>query len=109
IASGNRNATIQRLVAGARSDGTLTALGGTFVNANGWSGWSSSTEGPMQMLYACPNVRTTTTAAKLNLPPKNAFRAPGYVEGTFGLECLIDELAAKLELDPLEVRRRNHV
>jgi xanthine dehydrogenase YagR molybdenum-binding subunit len=53
-------------------------------------------------------VRTTTHAAKLNLPPKNAFRAPGYVEGTFGLECLMDELAAKLELDPLELRRRNH-
>jgi xanthine dehydrogenase YagR molybdenum-binding subunit len=108
VASGNRNATIQRLVAGARADGTLTALGGTFVNANGWSGWSSGTEGPMQMLYACPNVRTTTHAAKLNLPPKNAFRAPGYVEGTSGLECLLDELAAKLDLDPLEVRRRNH-
>src|SRR5205807_2189682 len=29
-------------------------------------------------------------------------------EGTFGLECLIDELAAKLELDPLELRRKNY-
>ena len=37
-----------------------------------------------------------------------AFRAPGFVEGTFGLECLIDELAAKLELDPLELRRKNY-
>jgi xanthine dehydrogenase YagR molybdenum-binding subunit len=37
-----------------------------------------------------------------------AFRAPGFVEGTFGLECLVDELAAKLDLDPLEFRRRNH-
>ena len=37
-----------------------------------------------------------------------AFRAPGYVEGTFGLECLLDELAAKLGVDPLELRRRNH-
>jgi len=37
-----------------------------------------------------------------------AFRAPGFVEGTFGLECLIDELAAELELDPLELRRRNY-
>ena len=36
------------------------------------------------------------------------FRAPGFVEGTFGLECALDELAAKLDLDPLEVRRRNH-
>src|SRR5256714_7255549 len=37
-----------------------------------------------------------------------AFRAPGFVEGTFGLECLVDELAAKLELDPLELRRKNY-
>ena len=37
-----------------------------------------------------------------------AFRAPGFVEGTFGLECLLDELAAELDLDPLEFRRRNH-
>jgi xanthine dehydrogenase YagR molybdenum-binding subunit len=107
-AAGNRNATIQRLTVGARSDGTLTALGGEFVNAVGWGGWSSSTEGPMQMLYACDNVRTTTYGAKLNLPPMKAFRAPGFVEGTFGLEALLDELAAKLDLDPLELRRRNH-
>jgi CO/xanthine dehydrogenase Mo-binding subunit len=107
-AAGNRNATIQRLTIGAKSDGTLTALGGDFVNAVGWGGWSSGTEGPMQMLYACPNVKTTTWGAKLNLPPMKAFRAPGFVEGTFGLEALLDELAAKLDLDPLELRRRNH-
>jgi xanthine dehydrogenase YagR molybdenum-binding subunit len=106
--AGNRNATIQRLTVGARSDGTLTALGGEFVNAVGWSGWSSGTEGPMQMLYACDNVKTTTYGAKLNLPPMKAFRAPGFVEGTFGLEALLDELASKLGLDPLELRRRNH-
>jgi xanthine dehydrogenase YagR molybdenum-binding subunit len=108
IAAGNRNATVQRLVAGARSDGTLTALGGDFVNSVGASGWVSMTEGPMLMLYACPNVRTTLHGAKLNLPPTKAFRAPGFVEGTFGLEGLLDELAAKLQLDPLELRRRNH-
>jgi xanthine dehydrogenase YagR molybdenum-binding subunit len=106
--AGNRNATIQRLTVGARSDGTLTALGGEFVNAVGWGGWSSSTEGPMQMLYACANVKTTTYGAKLNLPPMKAFRAPGFVEGTFGLEALLDELASKLDLDPLELRRLNH-
>ncbi len=108
LVAGNRNATIQRLVVGAREDGTLTALGGEFVNAIGFAGWNSMIEGPMQTLYACPNVRTTTTGAQLNLPPMKAFRAPGYVEGTFGLECLLDELAAKLGLDPLELRRRNH-
>ncbi|HEY3183035.1 MAG TPA: xanthine dehydrogenase family protein molybdopterin-binding subunit [Gaiellaceae bacterium] len=108
MAAGNRNSTVQRLTVGAKSDGTLTALGGEFVNALGWSGWNASTEGPMQMLYACANVKTTTWGAKVNTPPMKAFRAPGFVEGTFGLECLMDELAAKLDLDPLELRRRNY-
>jgi CO/xanthine dehydrogenase Mo-binding subunit len=108
LATGNRNATIQRLTIGAKSDGTLTALGGEFVNAVGWSGWTSPTEGPMQLLYACPNVKTTTWGAKINQPPMKAFRAPGFVEGTFGVESLLDELATKLDIDPLELRRKNY-
>ena len=108
LAAGNRNATIQRLRLGARSDGTLVGLGGDFVNATGWGGWVSGTDGPMQMLYGCENVSTTLSGTKLNSGPMAAFRAPGFVEGTFGLECLLDELAAKLQLDPLELRRRNH-
>ena len=108
VSSGNRNATIQRLVVGARSDGTLTALTGDYVNAVGWFGWNAFTEGPMQMLYACPNVKTVTRGAKINTPPMRPFRAPGFVEGTFGLECLLDELAAQLDIDPLELRRRNY-
>ena len=79
--AGNRNATIQRLVAGVRADGTITALRGEFVNAVGASGWSSMVEGPMQMLYACANVRTTTHGARVNLPPMRAFRAPGLRRG----------------------------
>jgi xanthine dehydrogenase YagR molybdenum-binding subunit len=108
LAAGNRNATIQRLTVGARSDGTITALGGEFVNAVGWSGWLAGTEGPMWMLYDCENVSTVTYGAKVNSAPMKAFRAPGYVEGTFGLECLLDELAAQLEVDPLELRRKNY-
>ncbi len=108
LASGNRNATVQRLRIGARTDGTLTALGGEFVNAIGWTGFNGPTYGPMEMLYGCDNVRTVTWGAKLNTPPNAAFRAPGFVEGTFALECALDELAARLEMDPLELRRQNH-
>jgi xanthine dehydrogenase YagR molybdenum-binding subunit len=107
-AAGNRNATIQRLRAAARSDGTIVAFDGEFTNAVGWTGWNASTEGPMKMLYDCENVRTVTYGAKINTPPMKAFRAPGFVEGTFGLECLVDALAAKLDMDPLELRRRNY-
>ena len=107
VDSGNRNPTIQRLKVGARADGTLTAMRGEYVCSLGWDGWMPGTAGPMKMLYACDNVETVEYGAKLNTPPMAAFRAPGFVEGTFGLECILDELAAKLELDPLEVRRKN--
>ncbi|MBA3717107.1 MAG: xanthine dehydrogenase family protein molybdopterin-binding subunit [Actinobacteria bacterium] len=108
LTTGNRHATIQRLKVGAKADGTLTALVGDFVMAVGWRGFKSWTAGPMKMLYHCPNVSTVEYGAKVNTGPNAAFRAPGFVEGTFGLECLLDELAAKLEIDPLELRRRNH-
>ncbi|MFL6016957.1 MAG: xanthine dehydrogenase family protein molybdopterin-binding subunit, partial [Gaiellaceae bacterium] len=106
--AGNRNATIQRLRVAARSDGTIVGLAGEFIAAMGWGGWLAPTAGPMQMLYACDNVHTLEHAAKLNTPPMKAFRAPGFVEGTFGLECLLDDLASKLDVDPLEIRRRNY-
>jgi CO/xanthine dehydrogenase Mo-binding subunit len=106
--TGNRNATIQRLKVGARSDGTIVALYGEFVASVGWGGWLAPTAGPMQMLYACENVQTVEYGAKVNTPPMAAFRAPGFAEGTFGLECLLDELARELELDPLELRKLNY-
>ena len=108
VATGNRNSTIQRLTAAARSDGTLVALVGNYVNATGWDGWPAPTDGPMKMLYDCENVRTVLSPAKINTPPMRAFRAPGFVEGTFGLECLLDELSGRLDIDPLELRRRNY-
>jgi len=108
LAAGNRNSTIQRLTGAAKADGTLVALAGEYVNATGWGGWAAPTDGPMRMLYDCENVRTVLSPAKINTPPMRAFRAPGFVEGTFGLECLLDELAARLDIDPLELRRRNY-
>jgi xanthine dehydrogenase YagR molybdenum-binding subunit len=108
VDSGNRNPTVQRLRIGARADGTITAMRGEYLCSLGWDGWMPGTAGPMKMLYACKNVETVEYGAKLNTPPMDAFRAPGFVEGTFGLECILDELAAKLEIDPLELRRRNH-
>ena len=67
--------------AGARSDGTLVALGGEFVARSAGAAGSPSTAGPMQMLYACDNVRTVEYGAKVNMPPMTAFRAPGLRRG----------------------------
>lgn len=46
--------------------------------------------------------------ARTNRKGQNAFRAPGMTEAITGLEQAVDELATKLGLDPLELRRRNH-
>jgi CO/xanthine dehydrogenase Mo-binding subunit len=106
--AGNRNATVQHLRVGARSDGTLTAIDGDYVLPIGFGGWLASPAGPAQMVYACEHVRTRTRGAKVNTAPMAAFRAPGFVEGTFALECAIDEVAAALGLDPLDLRRANY-
>ena len=58
VNSGNRNATIQKLRLGARADGTLTALDGEYECRSAGTAGSAPTAGPMQMLYACENVRT---------------------------------------------------
>ena len=108
VVGGNRNATRQRVTAAARADGTLTALGGEYTCALGWEGWLPPTAGPTQLLYACENVKTVEHGAKLNIPPMAAFRAPGFVEGTWSLECMLDKLAAQLGIDPLELRKLNY-
>ena len=58
-------------------------------------------------MYSCPNVRSRETFAYVNLQAMQSFRAPGHVEGAFALERAMDTLAARLGVDPLELRRRN--
>ena len=111
LATGNRNPTRQRVRLGAKKDGTLTALSVdilTTLGAYSTKGEASNVAGLYQHLYKCENVKTEQTRVYINAGPSVAFRAPGYVEACFALESAIDELAHKLELDPLELRRKNY-
>ncbi|MGH2457900.1 MAG: xanthine dehydrogenase family protein molybdopterin-binding subunit [Chloroflexota bacterium] len=108
VATGHREATVQRIRLGARRDGTLTFIDHVVTAGIGSYGdHAMSVTGPSQDLYRCPNVRTEETAVYTSLSPARAFRGPGYTEGTFALESAMDALAAKLKLDPLALRRRN--
>lgn len=109
LAAGNRPATKQHLKIGAKKDGTLTAIELTCYSALGaYAGWAGYVGGPARELYACPNVLTRQINSFTNTGPFSEFRAPGYVEGTFPLEVLMDELAEKLGMDPLELRVKNY-
>ena len=50
---------------------------------------------------------TAMRLARLDLPEGNAMRAPGEASGMMALEIAIDEMAEKLNLDPIEFRIRN--
>ena len=108
IDSGNRPATIQRVSLGATRDGTLTAIKVDAVIPLGIGGWQAGPAKIYHELYQCANVYTAETFVFVNAGAMSSFRAPGHVEGAFGLECAMDSLARALELDPLELRRRNY-
>jgi xanthine dehydrogenase YagR molybdenum-binding subunit len=57
-------------------------------------------------MYPCPNVYTEHYDVFTNAGPCAAFRAPGQVQGIFGLEQMLDELAEKIGMDPLDLRTR---
>jgi aldehyde oxidoreductase len=57
--------------------------------------------------YSVPNVICTTAAIHTNGPPSGAFRGFGIPQSAIAGEALMDMLAAKLRLDPLDFRRRN--
>jgi xanthine dehydrogenase YagR molybdenum-binding subunit len=106
--TGNRTATIQRVTLGARRDGTLTAISLDATIPLGFGGWLSSPARIYLDLYRCANVRTSEVFVFTNTAPMNSFRAPGSVEGAFGLESAMDVLARELDMDPIELRRRNY-
>jgi len=111
LAVGHRNVTRQHVRLGAKRDGTLTAIWADIVQGRGayaTGGEASNVSGMYQTLYRCANVHTKATSVYLNTGPAVAFRAPGHVEAAFALEQAMDELAHRLGIAPLELRRRNY-
>src|SRR5207247_7696274 len=59
--------------------------------------------------YRVPNYEFEALCVMTNKTPTGTYRGPGRYEGTFVRERLIDRVAAALELDPADVRRRNFI
>lgn len=60
-------------------------------------------------LYRCPNIKLEANAVYTNLPIAGAYRGYGAPQGFFPLESIIDEIAIELDIDPIELRKKNHV
>ncbi|GJH17265.1 xanthine dehydrogenase family protein molybdopterin-binding subunit [Caballeronia novacaledonica] len=103
----HRPATIQRIRLGAGTDGRLTAIAHEGWSGNLIGGGPETAVNQTRLLYAGANRLTATRLALLDLPEGNAMRAPGEAPGLMALEIAMDEMAEKLNLDPVEFRVRN--
>ena len=59
--------------------------------------------------YVCPNVRVRSHAWATNFVPYGAFRGFGAPQTVFAVERHMDEIAAAINIDPIELRRRNFI
>ncbi|MNQ20417.1 Xanthine dehydrogenase molybdenum-binding subunit [compost metagenome] len=106
---GFRPYTIQKMGLGATKDGKLTGLTHEAVAMT--SSYEDFMEGTVNMsrfIYDCANVSTRYRIVPLDTCTPIWMRGPGEATGSFALESAMDELAYKLNLDPIEFRKRNY-
>src|SRR4030095_4706844 len=106
---GHRPTTWQRVRLGASLDGTLAALSHEAIAAT--SRFEDFTEAIVNwsgLLYRCDNASFSHKVTQLDVYTPMDMRAPGATWGVYALECAMDELAAKLRVDPLELRLKNY-
>lgn len=106
---GYRPYTWQKVGIAATADGKLTGI--THEATGQSSVYEDFTEGVVnisQLMYACPNVNTRYKLVSLNVNTPTPMRGPGEATGAFALECAMDELSYALNIDPIELRIKNH-
>jgi CO/xanthine dehydrogenase Mo-binding subunit len=107
-----RHASVIKLRAGVKKDGTLWAWDAE-VYYNGGAYGARTPQNRMNGTfmaagtYRTPHVRMTGSIVYTNQVPSGYFRAPGEVQTLFAVESHMDEMARALGLDPLEFRLRN--
>src|SRR5579872_599068 len=109
-----RHPMIMRMRSGVKRDGTLVAISMHSIGNAGAYGTHSytvtrSTGHKTLCLYRAKAYLFQADAFYTNLPITGAMRGYGAPQGFFALESHIDEIAHRLNMDPLEFRRKNHV
>ncbi|MGH7319427.1 MAG: xanthine dehydrogenase family protein molybdopterin-binding subunit, partial [Candidatus Rokuibacteriota bacterium] len=112
LASPTREPCVFTLRTAARADGTLLARDANVIIDNGaYVSWGSTTPYVMMTtlagFYRCPNIRFDTAIVYTNNVYSGSMRGYGNLESTFAVEAQMDDLAERLGLDRLEIRKRN--
>jgi CO/xanthine dehydrogenase Mo-binding subunit len=112
LAGYKRHAVRVRLALGAEVDGTLLAASCRLLFDTGAYAHLGGEVMELSMEHACgpyrvPNVRVEGHCVYTNNPIAGAFRGFGVAQASPAFEGMMDALAAKLNQDPLELRRKN--
>ena len=109
IATGPTSAAKLKAKVGAKKDGTITACEGWMAYEAGAFKGSPMMPGVMTMFtpYNCPNVTVEGFDVVVNKCKVAAYRAPGAPQAEFAAEMVVNELAEKLGMDPIELRLKN--
>ena len=112
VASPTRQPTEVTIRSGARADGTFTFRDVAFTHDNGGhTSWGATTPFVMMQtfssLYRVPHVRMRGKVVYTNNPYAGSMRGYGNLQATFAVESNVELLAAKLGIDPFELRLRN--
>ncbi|PYQ72954.1 MAG: xanthine dehydrogenase family protein molybdopterin-binding subunit, partial [Acidobacteria bacterium] len=102
--TGNRPSAFAHIRAGVSAEGKLTAFDG---QSWGTGGAGAGSNFPLPYLYQFPNRKRVHTDVYINAGQQRAMRAPGHPQGCFLTEILMDELADRVKIDPVEFRIRN--
>lgn len=106
---GHRPATLQRLALGANHDGQLLAMKHeAFAETSFFEDYMENVVIWGGIAYKCDNIKMNYQLVSLDTYTPLDMRAPGAATGVLALECAMDELAHKLNMDPLELRLRNY-
>ncbi len=101
---GNRPETRITIAAAAKREGTLTALRMHALGTGGAYPYFPTSGYLVGDLYSCPNVRIEHENVYINAGRGRAFRAPGFPPTAWALEQVMDELARRLDIDPVALR-----
>jgi xanthine dehydrogenase YagR molybdenum-binding subunit len=106
---GHRAETEQRVALGATREGKLTAVIHEGVSHTSvYDEYVEPFSKPTHMMYATENFRASQRVVPLNVGTPTYMRAPGECSGMYALESALDELAYKLNIDPVQLRLINH-
>jgi CO/xanthine dehydrogenase FAD-binding subunit len=109
FANGHRPATEQRVRLGATEDGKLVSIiHDGITQSNEICDYAERFSRSTRTIYATPSMRLANPVVDLNVPTPTYMRAPGESPGMFAIESAMDELAAALKIDPIQIRLINH-